>query len=99
MLYEPSYKIAERFWIAFDVLRDSGGRGWEYNFIKEVGTNIGNFRKLKSNYARSFELGYIQYIVEKYNVSSEWIITGKGEMFCKKKGQAGRFNLFEVMIN
>jgi hypothetical protein len=85
MLYPASIEIVQRFWTVFDILKSEGGWGWEYRFIKAVGTNIGNLRRMKNNINFSFEVGYLQYVIEKYDVSAEWLLSGKGEMFGKKK--------------
>lgn len=84
MQNEASQKIVERFWMAFDTVRQTQERGWQYNFVKSVGTDMGRFARLKRDNWRSFELSYLAELTQ-WGVSPEWLLTGKGEMLSSKK--------------
>ena len=89
MISETSYNIASRFWAAFDLLKANHPRGFEYQFIKAVGSNIGNFRKFKADYTRRFDFSFLTHIVVVHGVNADWLVTGRGEMFKKKEVKKG----------
>lgn len=98
MQNEQSQQIIARFWQAFNILEKEHGRGFEWQFIQAVGTNIGNFRRIRKDLWRSIEISYLQYIAVKYDVSCEWLLLGVGAMFSKKK-RLYRGDLFCCMLN
>jgi len=74
-------EVIDRFWQAYDHLREINGRGWQTEFIKKVGSNEGHFLRLKRERERMFPIQNIVVIVKFYKVDPMWLITGRGEMF------------------
>jgi hypothetical protein len=78
-------KIVERFFEAiFDLKAKKQIRG-KQTFTRRYGINNRNFWLLEQDKSRDIlQLAWIACLVRDYNVSAEWIITGKGKMYTKE---------------
>ena len=73
--------VINRFWQAYDILKDRNPRGWQTEFIKKVESNEGHFLRLKRERERMFPIQNIVVMVKYFRVDPMWLITGRGEMF------------------
>lgn len=81
---DPIYHgVVERFWMAFDHLRQEHGRGWQEGFIKSVDSNIGHFSRLRreKQAGRKFRITFLVMLVKDWSVNPNWLLTGRGKMF------------------
>lgn len=54
-------------------------------FTARYGINRWNFNTLEKNTERDiFQVSWLTYLVKDYNVSADWLLTGRGEIFKKK---------------
>lgn len=76
MTYEDIHK---RFAAAATlVLKDEHGE--MKSFCREFGINYSNFaHSLKRSDARKIRVEWIASFCEKYNISAEWVLTGRGK--------------------
>ena len=75
-------EITRRFFEAIDLLIERKYIRGVKTFSTKYNINYWNFKTLKKEPAkRILKPEYIKYIVEDFGVSSNWIITGKGEIF------------------
>ncbi|GAB3973872.1 hypothetical protein GCM10028806_28640 [Spirosoma terrae] len=84
MLNPESEAINKRFFQAIDELVKRRQMRGKNTFVSRYGLNKGNFYQLRVNPDRSFELAYLTWLVKDYGVSSQWLLTGEGEMFSKR---------------
>lgn len=73
-----SQKINERFFEAIDLLIDNGTLKGKKSFSTLYDLNWGNFYRLRKEPQREFQLSYLSRLVEDFGVSSEWLLTGRG---------------------
>lgn len=83
MIISPSgMEISKRYFQAVDELRRLKIVRGLKTITDEMGANQGNVQIIKSrpsNHVLKPEL--LSHLVEKYNVSAEWLLTGRGEVF------------------
>lgn len=78
--------ITERFFQAISELKSMKKIRGLQTFTRGHGINRWNLNSVKSSPStRVLKPEWICFLVKDYGVSAEWIITGKGEMFNKKK--------------
>lgn len=77
---KKSIEIVERFFIALDALIEMGTINSEHSFCIENDLNRRNFKRLREEPYRKFNLWMFALIIE-HGVSGDWILTGKGKMF------------------
>ena len=74
--------IVERF---FEVIYDLKARkvvGGKKSFCEKYSINRRNFYFLeKEKTSKMFHIEWLTYIVSDYNVSADWLLTGRGEMY------------------
>lgn len=86
MQTEESQKIVKRFFEALYVLKEQKIIRGKQTFTNKYGINRWNFNTLEKNLASDiFQMEWLAHLINDYGVSSQWLITGKGEMFAKKK--------------
>jgi hypothetical protein len=86
MVSETGQTITARFFEAADALVSQKKLRGVQTLANEMGTDGARFRKLRRQpeiYVLRPE--WMHYLVTKYGVSSEWLITGFGEMLPKKR--------------
>lgn len=78
--------IKKRFFAALAqiVLKEKDWRGIRA-FARVYEINPGNFYQLRVKDNFTVEPAYLAWIVEDYNVSASWLLTGQGEMFVKAR--------------
>ncbi|ADB37729.1 hypothetical protein [Spirosoma linguale] len=79
-----SQAINQRFFAAIDELVKRKQMRGRNTFVTRYGLNQGNFYRLRQEPQREFELCYLTWLVLDYGVSSQWLLTGEGEMFSKR---------------
>lgn len=85
MLHPDSEAINKRFFAAIDELVKRKQLRGRKSFATRYELNWGNFYQLRKNPLNSFELAYLTYLVRDFGISSQWLLTGEGEMFSKRK--------------
>ena len=79
-----SIKIINRFYETIEVLKQTKQIRGIKTFTDAYGINRWNFITVSKNpESDMFQLIWITHLVKDFNVSAEWIMTGKGEMFAK----------------
>lgn len=75
--------VTDRFFEAFDALLVMGALK-EAPFCKGLGVDRRNFLKQKEDHGRNIlKPSWLTFIVEHYDVSPRWLLTGRGQMFSK----------------
>jgi hypothetical protein len=86
MQTEESQKIVKRFFEALYALKEKKVIRGKQTFTNKYGINRWNFNKLEKSPERDImQMSWLAYLVSDYGVSSEWLLTGRGEMFVKSK--------------
>lgn len=81
MLDSINLDIKKRFYEAFDKLAEMGMLSSKTAFFAEYKVEKNNFNKARYMDNRRIDVRLLGIIVEKYNVSAYWLLTGKGKMF------------------
>lgn len=75
--------VTDRFFEAFDALLVMGALK-EAPFCKGLGVDRRNFLKQREDHGRNIlKPSWLTFIVEHYDVSPRWLLTGRGQMFSK----------------
>lgn len=83
-----STKIVDRFFEAVEALIIRKVIRGKQTFTSKYGINRGNFNTLSSDRSRNiFQVAWLEYLVKDFGVSSEWLLTGKGNMFERRIDQ------------
>ena len=86
MQTEESQKVIKRFFEVIYALKEQKVIRGKQTFTSKYGINRWNFNTLEKNLASDiFQVAWLTYLVDDYNVSSQWLITGKGELFIKRR--------------
>ncbi len=91
MQTEDSQKVIARFFEALRYLKEMKIIRGKQTFTNEFGINRWNLNTLEKDMSRDiFQVAWLSYLVQKYGVSSTWLLTGRGEIlaFNKKKDGA-----------
>lgn len=81
MQNEKSQRINKRFYEAFDILIATGQIKSLHSFCVENGIDRRNFVRLREEPQREFQLSLLSVLVSEYNVSAEWLLLGRGNIF------------------
>ncbi len=81
-----SVKIIERFFHVFELLIANNELRGIKTFTDKYDINRRNFYHSMSDHTRDiFQMAWLTYLIEDFGVSSQWLMTGKGEIFVKDK--------------
>jgi hypothetical protein len=85
MQNEEGQKIVARFFeVIYDLKKRRNIRG-KRTFTQYYGINAGNFWQLEQDKSRDIlQLVWLSYLVRDFNVSAEWLLTGKGAMYVRE---------------
>lgn len=84
MQTEESQKIIKRFFEAIYALKVRKDIRGKQTFTARYGINRWNFNMLEKNLTSDvFQVAWLGYLAKDYGVSSQWLLTGQGEMFKK----------------
>lgn len=76
-----SQKIISRFFQALYFLKDHHIIRGKQTFTAKFKINRWNMNTLEKDMSRDiFQPAWLTYLVEEYNVSAEWLLTGRGNM-------------------
>lgn len=74
----------DRFFEAYARLLDLGATS-QSQLCREIGCERRNFAKQAADHGRRIlKLEWLTVLVERYNVSADWLLTGRGWMFEKQ---------------
>lgn len=86
MQTEDSQKIIARFFQALYHLKSLGEIRGKQTFTRDYEINRWNLNTLEKDMSRDiFQTAWLNYLVEGYGVSAEWLLTGRGEIMSRKK--------------
>lgn len=78
---ECSQAIVNRFFEAIDYLKENRYIRGTQTFTSRYDINRRNFITTKQHpESGMFEVGWMMYIVNDYDISAEWLLTGQGSM-------------------
>lgn len=84
-----SQRIIERFFEALKRLKTDRKIRGKQTFTREHDINRWNMNTLEKDHSRDiFQPAWLTYLVEDYDVSAQWLLTGKGEFYRKKKAES-----------
>lgn len=87
-----SQQIVARFFAALAALKAARVIRGKQTFTRRYDINRWNMNTLeKKPESDMFQMAWLTYLVNDYGVSSSWLLTGKGEMFVKKKSLKNEF--------
>ncbi|MVM35231.1 hypothetical protein GO755_34740 [Spirosoma sp. HMF4905] len=79
-----SQAINKRFFAAIDELVKQKKLRGRRSFATLYNLNWGNFYQLRKKPEGEFQLSYLTWLVKDFGISSQWLLTGEGEMFSKR---------------
>jgi len=77
-------QVNERFFIAMDRLEQLGKIKNMFNFCAVHDLTYSNYHRMMKHNTRTPSFYVLNLLAEKYGVSAEWLLTGKGEWLAKK---------------
>lgn len=86
MQTNDSQKVIIRFFKAIYYLKNQRIIRGKNTFTENFGINRWNMNSLEKDMSRDiFQVAWLTYIVTEYNVSAEWLLTGKGSILTNRK--------------
>ncbi len=81
-----SQKVVKRFFDALYRLKDDKIIRGKQTFTRQFDINRWNMNTLEKDLSSDiFQPAWLTYLVESYGVSANWLLTGRGEFYQKKK--------------
>lgn len=81
-----SQKVVKRFFDALHRLKDDKVIRGKQTFTRQFDINRWNMNTLEKDLSSDiFQPAWLTYLVESYGVSANWLLTGRGEFYQKKK--------------
>lgn len=88
MQNNDSQKVVMRFFDAIYRLKSDKVLRGKQTFTRKYGINRWNFNTLEKSPERDiFQAAWLTYLVQDYNVSARWLLTGDGEFYAKRVEQ------------
>lgn len=85
-----SQKIIARFFQALYFLKAQHRIRGKQTFTRKFGINRWNMNTLEKDLARDiFQPAWLTYLVEEYNISADWLLTGRGDIISHIQKQKG----------
>ena len=79
---KESQEVINRFFEAIYTLIERKDIRGKQTFTREHNIDRWNLNKLEQDKSRDiFQVAWLSYLVKEYNISPEWLLTGRGEMF------------------
>jgi len=86
-----SQQVIRRFFEALYALKACKRIRGKQTFTNRYGINRWNMNTQEKEPERDiFQTAWLTYLVRDYDVSAQWLLTGRGEMFVQKKPTTGR---------
>lgn len=86
MQTEDSQKVIKRFFEAIYHLKSLKVIRGKQTFTNKYGINRWNFNSLEKDMSRElFQAAWLSYLVDDFDVSAEWLLTGRGDMMSSRK--------------
>lgn len=80
-----SQRVIGRFFEAINALIESKVIRGKQTFTNRYGINRRNFGTLEKDLSRDiFQTSWLTYLVDDYDISPRWLLTGVGEMYEKR---------------
>lgn len=77
-----SVQIIERFFQAFEAIKEKGLIRFNQDFIDKYEIPKSTFYDSRRDYLSDrFQISWLAHLVNDYGVSAEWLFSGKGKMF------------------
>lgn len=81
-----SQKIISRFFQALYYLKTERVIRGKQTFTAKFGINRWNLNTLEKDMARDiFQPAWLSYLVEEYDISAEWLLTGRGDIMSRQR--------------
>jgi hypothetical protein len=81
-----SVRVVSRFFVALQLLKDSGAIRGKKTFTDRYGINRWNLNTCEKEPSRDiFQVSWLTYLVRDYDVSPRWLLTGEGDFWDSKK--------------
>lgn len=91
MQTEDSQRIVARFFEALGRLKADRKIRGKQTFTRKYGINRWNLNTLEKDHTRGiFQPAWLAYLAEGYGVSAQWLLTGEGDFYQKKKAEDRR---------
>ena len=88
MQNNDSQKVVMRFFEAIYRLKSDKVLRGKQTFTRKYGINRWNFNTLEKSPERDiFQAAWLTYLVQDYNVSARWLLTGDGEFYARRVEQ------------
>lgn len=84
MMNPESQLINKRFFEAIDELIKRKQLRGKKSFATRYNLNWGNLYQLRRYPEKEFQLCYLSWLARDFGVSSQWLLTGEGEIFSKR---------------
>lgn len=85
MQTEDSQKIISRFFQALYFLKSQHVIRGKQTFTTKFKINRWNMNTLEKDMTRDiFQPAWLTYLVEHYNISAEWLLTGRGDIMSRQ---------------
>ena len=86
MQTSDSQKIISRFFQALYYLKSERVIRGKQTFTAKFGINRWNLNTLEKDMARDiFQTAWLAYLVEEYDISAEWLLTGRGDIMSHRR--------------
>ena len=80
-----SQQVIKRFFEALQALKERKIIRGKQTFTNMYGINRWNLNTLEKNPEKDiFQVAWLAYLVKDFDISSQWLLTGRGDMFKRK---------------